>query len=49
MMIFLQYTLVGLAGSLGLIILSKIIMAKALRRDEDFYDRKIDQGGDADE
>lgn len=46
MMIFLEYTFVGLVGGIGLIILSKIVMAKALRRDENYYD---DQGGDQSE
>lgn len=49
MMIFLQYILVGAVGSLTLIVLSKVVMAKVLRKDEDYYEKKVDQGGDTDE
>lgn len=49
MMIFFEYIFVGLVGGMGLIILSKIVIAKALRKDENYYEEKIDRGGDQNE
>lgn len=48
-MVFIEYLLVGVAGSLLLIALAKGFMAKALQRDNDYYKDQFDKGGEADE
>ena len=36
-MVFIEYLAVGIAGSLALVIAAKVIMAKLLQRDTDYY------------
>lgn len=48
-MILFEYIGVGFAGSLVLIFLAKVVMARLLQRDNDFYHDEFDRGGEADD
>lgn len=45
-MVFLEYAAFGFAGGLALIFLAKVVMARLLQRDPDYYGQK--EGGEED-
>ncbi len=45
---FLAYAAFGFAGGILLIVLAKIVMAGLLQRDNDYYGKKEDRGGEQD-
>ncbi len=46
MIVLLKYIAVGLGGSMALILLAKVAMARLLQRDNDYYTDEYDRGGE---